>query len=74
MRISSVVLPNKLITLCLILFFSSSSFGQTRDEKVRLDWQKLNADGTWFYDDLDAGIKAAKKNKKPLMVVLRCIP
>ena len=64
----------KLLSLCMILLFSSSSIAQTRDEKVRQDWQKLTADGSWYYDDLDAGIAVARKKKKPLMVVIRCIP
>jgi hypothetical protein len=29
--------------------------------------------GTWFYDDLEAGIAEAARTRKPLMVVLRCV-
>ncbi len=30
--------------------------------------------GTWIYDDLEAGIVEAARSRKPLMVVLRCVP
>lgn len=48
--------------------------GQTRDEKVRNDREQVAEDGTWYYDDLRKGLEAAAQSKKPLMVVLRCIP
>ena len=47
---------------------------QTRDEKVRQDRAELVEDDTWYYDDFDAGLSAAKEQNKPLMAVLRCIP
>ena len=47
---------------------------QTRDEKVRQDRAELLTDDSWYYDDLDAGLAAAKEQSKPLMAVLRCIP
>ena len=47
---------------------------QTRDEKVRQDRAELLEDDSWYYDDLDAGLAAAKGQNKPLMAVLRCIP
>ena len=30
--------------------------------------------GTWIYDDLDAGLLEAARSRKPVMVVLRCVP
>jgi hypothetical protein len=30
--------------------------------------------GDWVYDDLDAGLAAAKKTGKPLLVLARCVP
>ena len=30
--------------------------------------------GTWIYDDLEAGIAEAARSRKPLLVVLRCVP
>ena len=61
---------------CLVVAMplGQNSFAQTRDEKVRSDRDALKDDETWHYDDLDAGIAAAKRESKPLMVVLRCIP
>ncbi len=47
---------------------------QTREQKVRDDRAKIEAEGFWIYDDLAAGFAEAKKTGKPLLVVLRCIP
>ncbi len=47
---------------------------QTRDDMVRSDRQALLNDESWYYDDLEAGWQAAQAARKPLMVVLRCIP
>ncbi|MEM9587126.1 MAG: Trx7/PDZ domain-containing (seleno)protein [Planctomycetota bacterium] len=46
----------------------------TREEKVRRDKQKVQADGFWIYNDLDAAIEEAKRTAKPIVVSLRCIP
>jgi len=48
--------------------------GQTREQKVRGDKAKVEADGFWIYNDLAKGYAEAKKTGQPLMVVLRCIP
>lgn len=48
--------------------------GQTREEKVRNDRKKIEAEGFWIYNDLAKGFAEAKKTGKPLLVVLRCIP
>lgn len=50
------------------------SVAQNREEKVRNDRKKVEGEGFWIYNDLAAGFAAAKKNGKPLCVVLRCIP
>jgi hypothetical protein len=47
---------------------------QTRDEKVIRDREAVSRDASWLYDDIQKGFEAAAKSKKPLMVVLRCIP
>jgi len=47
---------------------------KTRDEKVRGDKAKVEADGFWIYNDLNRGFAEAKKTGQPLIVVLRCIP
>jgi hypothetical protein len=47
---------------------------QTREEKVRADRKKVEADGFWIYNDLQRGFAEAKKTGKPVLAVLRCIP
>ena len=47
---------------------------QTREEKVRADRQKVEAEGFWIYNNLGAAFEKAKQTNKPLLVVLRCIP
>jgi hypothetical protein len=47
---------------------------QTREEKVRNDRKKVEADGFWIYNDLEKGFAEAKKTGKPMLVILRCIP
>src|SRR5262249_53772999 len=47
---------------------------QTREQKVRDDRAKIEAEGFWIYNDLAKGFAEAEKTGKPLLVVLRCIP
>src|SRR5436190_3819787 len=58
--------------LCLPL--CPAAVAQTREEKVRRDKAKVEADGFWIYNDLAKGFGEAKKTGQPLLVVLRCIP
>lgn len=46
----------------------------TREEKVRADRAKVEAEGFWIYNDLDKAYRIAEETGKPLLVVLRCIP
>lgn len=46
----------------------------TREEKVRSDREKVEAEGFWIYNDLDTAFKKGKETGKPILVVLRCIP
>lgn len=46
----------------------------TREQKVRNDRQKVEAEGFWIYNDLEKGFAEARRTGKPLLVVLRCIP
>ncbi len=62
-----------LATLALIGFMSDAS-SQTREEKVREDRRKVEAEGFWIYNNLPLAFDTAKKNGKPILVVLRCIP
>ncbi len=54
--------------------FSRTADCQTRDEQVLKDRELLSENENWYYDDLDAAALEAAKQKKPMMVVLRCIP
>jgi hypothetical protein len=47
---------------------------QDRAAKVRADRDRFAGFGDWIYNDLPAGVAAAKDSGKPLLVVLRCIP
>ena len=61
-------------TFLLLLFACSACMAQTRDEQVRGDKQKLEDNDKWIYNDLEKGIEAARAEKKPLLIVFRCIP
>lgn len=67
---------NRFVCWLMLLCVPSVAFAQkkTREEKVRDDKAKVEADGFWIYNDLDRGFAEAKKTGKPLLVVLRCIP
>lgn len=45
-----------------------------REKKVRDDKVKVEADGFWIYNDLPKALEQAKKDGKPLVVALRCLP
>ena len=73
------MLQNRLAFLILPLFFFGPTLqpqasGQTRQQKVLGDKLKFEANGSWFYNDLEKGFEAAEKLKQPMLVVLRCIP
>ena len=62
------------ILLAAFLFTPSILCAQTREELVRGDRKKVEADGFWIYNDLPAAFEQAKREHKPIIVVLRCIP
>lgn len=65
------------ITLTSSLFFLDHlAFAQSnrREAKVRADRARVEAEGFWIYNQLELGWEQAKKQQRPLMVVLRCIP
>lgn len=45
-----------------------------REKKVRDDKVKVEADGFWIYNNLPKAFEEAKKEAKPIVVVLRCLP
>lgn len=62
--------------LCCCLLFCGTLFAaeETREDKVRADRKKVEAEGFWIYNDLPEAFARARQTNKPLMVVLRCIP
>ncbi|RMF43237.1 MAG: PDZ domain-containing protein [Planctomycetota bacterium] len=46
----------------------------SREELVRADRAKVEAEGFWIYNDLDKAYTQARQTGKPIVVVLRCIP
>jgi len=63
--------PFMMLAALLLLCVPSVQAQSKRDTAVRADKTKLANDDTWFYDDLEKGIDAAAKTKRPLMVVFR---
>src|SRR5262245_13282749 len=62
------------LLLCATASFALAQPKPTREQKVRDDRQKVEAQGYWIYNDFPKGIAEAKATGKPLVVVLRCIP
>src|SRR5436190_19365670 len=65
------------VTLVSALVAGAAATGaaaQTREEKVRSDKQKVEAQGYWIYNDLPKAYADAKKTGKPIIAVLRCLP
>lgn len=61
--------------LCSTTLSSSNcANAQTRDEQIRQDKKDLADDDSWYYDDFEKATEVALQQKKPMMVVLRCIP
>lgn len=59
-----------LMGVCLV----SSAIAQDRETKVRNDKKLLEASDFWIYNDLPKAERDAKRAKKPILVVFRCIP
>lgn len=47
---------------------------QSREQKVRGDKAKVEADGFWIYNKFAQAVADAKASGKPIVAVLRCIP
>jgi len=66
-----------LLTSLLAICTASPSFAEekkSREQKVREDRQKVEAEGFWIYNDLPRAFEQARTTGKPILVVLRCIP
>lgn len=70
-------MPLRFYLLCwftLAFCVGSDVLSQTREEKVREDRRKVEAEGFWIYNDMPLTFDTAKKTGKPILVVLRCLP
>lgn len=47
---------------------------QSREDKVRADKARVEAEGFWIYNDLPRAFSEARSTDKPMIVVFRCIP
>jgi hypothetical protein len=63
-----------LTTLWVALLQPVQAQSNRREEKVRADRVRVEAEGFWIYNQLDLGWEQAKKQQLPMIVVLRCIP
>lgn len=61
-------------SLGILVVTSGVVVAQPRDDKVRADKKKVEAEGFWIYNDFERGLAEAKKTGKPILVALRCIP
>jgi hypothetical protein len=61
------------LTLALTLTLPAQA-QNPREKKVRDDKVKVEADGFWIYNNLPKAFEQAKKENKPIVVALRCIP
>lgn len=68
------MLVNKSIWLAISLALCSLAQAQTRDEIVRGDRKKVEAEGFWMYNDIPGAFEKAKETGRPIVVVLRCLP
>jgi hypothetical protein len=64
-----------LITFALTLAIALPAAAQNpREKKVRDDKVKVEADGFWIYNNLPKAFDEARREKKPIVAVLRCLP
>lgn len=74
------MLRTKLGVLAILLFevsfLPTACVGQEihGDLKLQRQLDDVELKGTWYYDDLDGAVAAAKDEGKPLLIVFRCVP
>jgi serine protease Do len=59
---------------CLLATFASAETVKDREGAVRKDKATMENDARWIYNDVAKGFEKARESKKPLLVVLRCVP
>lgn len=62
------------LTAVLLAAGSLSVFAQDRETKVRNDRKLLEANEHWIYNDLPKALREAQRQKRPVLLVFRCIP
>ncbi len=64
------------VAIVVALALSAPGLAQPtpREKKVRDDKVKVEADGFWIYNNLPKAFEEAKKDNKPIVVVMRCLP
>ncbi|MCD0461444.1 Trx7/PDZ domain-containing (seleno)protein [Roseiconus lacunae] len=60
--------------LLLAFLVSQICVANDREQAVRSDKQRVEAEGFWMYNDIPGALEKAKKSGKPIVVVLRCLP
>ncbi|MDP1796666.1 MAG: Trx7/PDZ domain-containing (seleno)protein [Planctomycetaceae bacterium] len=60
--------------ICLCVWTGTIAIAQDRETKVRNDKKLLEANDHWIYNDLPKAERDARRLKKPILVVFRCIP
>ena len=73
MRFSAAALSTTLLILCSVSPMACHAQNE-RERAVREDKEKLELDETWIYDDLDEAMANARAARKPVMVLIRCLP
>ncbi len=67
------------LAICMT-FATSSAMNRSavaqnqREQVVKQDKQKVSQDESWYYNDLDKAFAAARKENKPLLILVRCVP
>ena len=59
------------LLLALLAWMPVVAIAQDRDTKVHNDRSNSESDGYWIYNDLPKALEAARKSKKPLLIVFR---
>jgi hypothetical protein len=67
-------MPRYQLALIVVMCFAAGVAAQDRKTKVLNDRDTFAKNEVWLYNDLDEAFAEAKKSKKPLLVVLRCVP
>ena len=65
-----------LLAFLAVLFSTAAAVtaAEDRRERVLTDRQNFGTDPHWIYNDFDRASALAAETRKPMLVVLRCIP